>query len=146
MEGKEVRFGIANSIIWSTATTAASNGSVNAMHSSLTPLAGGVALFNMMLGEIIFGGVGAGMYGFLLFVIMTVFLAGLWSGERPSIWGKRSRQARSRCHCRYSGTQCSNTDRCRLRLRTADRAVESGQWRTPRPERDSLRLCLRCRE
>ena len=89
MEGKEVRFGIANSIIWSTATTAASNGSVNARHSSLTPLAGGVALFNLMLGEIIFGGVGAGMYGFLLYVIMTVFLAGLMVGRTPEYLGKK---------------------------------------------------------
>ncbi|MBK7141953.1 MAG: potassium-transporting ATPase subunit KdpA [bacterium] len=89
IEGKEVRFGIANSIIWSTATTAASNGSVNAMHSSLTPLAGGVALFNLMLGEIIFGGVGAGMYGFLLYVIMTVFLAGLMVGRTPEYLGKK---------------------------------------------------------
>jgi potassium-transporting ATPase potassium-binding subunit len=89
MEGKETRFGVVNSLIWSTATTAASNGSVNAMHSSLSPLAGGVALFNIMLGEIVFGGVGTGMYGMLLFVLLTVFLAGLMVGRTPEYLGKK---------------------------------------------------------
>jgi K+-transporting ATPase ATPase A chain len=89
LEGKETRFGVANSVIWSTATTAASNGSVNAMHSSLSPLAGGVAMFNIMLGEIIFGGVGAGMYSMLLFVLLTVFLAGLMVGRTPEYLGKK---------------------------------------------------------
>jgi K+-transporting ATPase ATPase A chain len=89
MEGKEVRFGITNSIIWSTATTSASNGSVNAMHSSMTPLAGGVAMFNMMLGEIIFGGVGCGLYGMVLFIMLTVFLAGLMVGRTPEYLGKK---------------------------------------------------------
>lgn len=89
MEGKEARFGITNSVLWSTATSAASNGSVNAMHSSLSPAAGGVALFNIMLGEIIFGGVGAGMYGMLMFVLMTVFLAGLMVGRSPEYMGKK---------------------------------------------------------
>lgn len=88
-EGKETRFGVTNSVIWSTFTTAASNGSVNSMHSSLTPLAGGVALFNIMLGEIIFGGVGAGLYGMLLFVLLTVFLAGLMVGRTPEYFGKK---------------------------------------------------------
>lgn len=89
MEGKEVRIGVTNSLIWSTATTAASNGSVNAMHSSLSPLAGGIAMFNIMLGEIIFGGVGAGMYGMLLFVLLTVFLSGLMVGRSPEYLGKK---------------------------------------------------------
>jgi K+-transporting ATPase ATPase A chain len=89
MEGKEVRFGIANSIIWSTATTAASNGSINAMHSSLTPIAGGVAMFNIMLGEVIFGGVGCGLYGMILFIMLTVFLAGLMVGRTPEYLGKK---------------------------------------------------------
>ena len=88
-EGKETRFGVANSVIWSTFTSAASNGSVNAMHSSLTPLAGGVAMFNIMLGEIIFGGVGAGLYGMLLLVLLTVFLAGLMVGRTPEYFGKK---------------------------------------------------------
>jgi potassium-transporting ATPase potassium-binding subunit len=89
LEGKEIRFGVTNSVIWSTATSAASNGSVNAMHDSLTPLAGGVALFNIMLGEIIFGGVGAGLYGMLLFILLTVFLAGLMVGRTPEYFGKK---------------------------------------------------------
>jgi K+-transporting ATPase ATPase A chain len=89
MEGKETRLGVVNSLIWSTATTVASNGSVNAMHSSFSPLAGGVAMFNIMLGEVIFGGVGAGMYGMLLFVLLTVFLSGLMVGRSPEYLGKK---------------------------------------------------------
>lgn len=89
MEGKELRFGITNSVIWSTATTSASNGSVNAMHSSLSPLAGMVAMINMMLGEIIFGGVGSGLYGMLIFVFLTVFIAGLMVGRTPEYLGKK---------------------------------------------------------
>lgn len=89
MEGKETRFGITNSILWSTLTTAASNGSVNAMHASLSPLAGGVAMLNIMLGEIIFGGVGCGLYGMVLFVILTVFLSGLMVGRTPEYLGKK---------------------------------------------------------
>jgi K+-transporting ATPase ATPase A chain len=89
LEGKETRFGIVNSILWSVSTTVASNGSVNAMHSSLSPIAGGVAMFNIMLGEIIFGGVGAGMYGILLHVLLTVFLAGLMVGRTPEYLGKK---------------------------------------------------------
>lgn len=89
LEGKELRFGITNSVIWSTATTAASNGSVNAMHSSLSPLAGMVAMINIMLGEIIFGGVGSGLYGMLIFVFLTVFIAGLMVGRTPEYLGKK---------------------------------------------------------
>ncbi len=89
MEGKEQRFGVMNSVLWSTVTTDASNGSVNAMHDSLSPIAGGVAMFNMMLGEIIFGGVGAGLYGMLMYVIVTVFIAGLMVGRTPEYLGKK---------------------------------------------------------
>jgi potassium-transporting ATPase potassium-binding subunit len=89
LEGKEVRFGTANSVLWAMATSSASNGSVNAMHSSLSPAAGGVAMFNIMLGEIVFGGVGCGMYGMLLFVLLTVFLAGLMVGRTPEYMGKK---------------------------------------------------------
>jgi len=89
MEGKETRFGVTNSVLWSTATTLASNGSVNAMHDSLSPLAGLVTLFNIMLGEVIFGGVGAGLYGMLMFVILTVFIAGLMVGRTPEYLGKK---------------------------------------------------------
>lgn len=89
MEGKETRFGIVNSNLWSIFTTAASNGSVNAMHSSLSPLAGGMALLNMLLGEVVFGGVGAGLYGMVVFVILTVFMAGLMVGRTPEYLGKK---------------------------------------------------------
>lgn len=89
MEGKEARFGVFNSVLFSTITTSASCGAVNAMHSSLSPISGGIALFNMMLGEIIFGGVGAGLYGMLLFILLTVFLAGLMVGRTPEYLGKK---------------------------------------------------------
>ncbi|KAF0198591.1 MAG: K+-transporting ATPase ATPase A chain [Bacteroidetes bacterium] len=89
MEGKETRFGITNSVLWATSTSAASNGSVNAMHDSLSPLAGMVAMINIMLGEIIFGGVGAGLYGMIIFVIITVFIAGLMVGRTPEYLGKK---------------------------------------------------------
>ena len=89
MEGKEVRFGVMNSVLFSTVTTDASCGAVNAMHDSLSPLAGGVALLNMLLGEVVFGGVGAGLYGMLLFVLVTVFLAGLMVGRTPEYLGKK---------------------------------------------------------
>jgi K+-transporting ATPase ATPase A chain len=89
LEGKEVRFGTFNSALWATATTAASNGSVNTMHDSLSPLGGMVAMLNIMLGEVIFGGVGAGMYGMLMFVILTVFIAGLMVGRTPEYLGKK---------------------------------------------------------
>lgn len=89
MEGKETRFGITNSILWGATTTAASNGSVNAMHSSFSPLTGGIAMLNIMLGEVIFGGVGAGLYGMLIFVILTVFIAGLMVGRTPEYLGKK---------------------------------------------------------
>jgi len=89
MEGKEVRFGIANSALWATATTAASNGSVNSMHDSYTPLGGLVPLWMMMLGEVSFGGVGSGLYGMLVFVIVAVFVAGLMVGRTPEYLGKK---------------------------------------------------------
>jgi len=89
MEGKEVRFGAVNSAIWATATTAASNGSVNAMHDSFSPLGGLVAIWMMMLGEVVFGGVGSGFYGMLAFVIIAVFVAGLMVGRTPEYLGKK---------------------------------------------------------
>jgi len=89
MEGKETRFGIVNSAIWSTVTTAASNGSVNAMHSSFTPIGGLVPMWMMMLGEVIFGGVGSGLYGMLAFVVIAVFVAGLMVGRTPEYLGKK---------------------------------------------------------
>jgi potassium-transporting ATPase potassium-binding subunit len=89
MEGKEVRYGIANSVAWAIATTAASNGSVNSMHDSYTPLGGLVPLMNIQLGEVIFGGVGAGLYGMLVFVLLAVFIAGLMVGRTPEYLGKK---------------------------------------------------------
>lgn len=89
LEGKELRFGTVNSVMFSTITTDVSCGAVNVMHSSLTPLAGMIALLNIMLGEIIFGGVGAGLYGMLVFVIITVFIAGLMVGRTPEYLGKK---------------------------------------------------------
>ena len=89
MEGKEVRYGVANSVTWATATTDASNGSVNAMHDSFNPLAGLVPLVNIQLGELIFGGVGAGLYAMLVFVLVSVFIAGLMVGRTPEYLGKK---------------------------------------------------------
>ncbi len=89
MEGKETRFGVANSALFATVTTGASCGAVNSMHDSFTPIGGMVPLVNILLGEVIFGGVGAGMYGILVFVILTVFLAGLMVGRTPEYLGKK---------------------------------------------------------
>ena len=89
MEGKEVRFGIANSALWATATTAASNGSVNSMHDSFTPLGGLVPMWLMQLGEVVFGGVGSGLYGMIMFAIVAVFIAGLMVGRTPEYLGKK---------------------------------------------------------
>jgi potassium-transporting ATPase potassium-binding subunit len=89
MEGKEVRSGIANSALWAAATTAASNGSVNAMHGSFTPLGGLVPMWLMQLGEVVFGGVGSGLYGMLMFAIVAVFIAGLMVGRTPEYLGKK---------------------------------------------------------
>lgn len=89
MEGKETRFGIATSGTWATFTTAASNGSVNSMHDSYTPIGGMVTMLQMMLGEVIFGGVGCGLYGMLAFAILTVFIAGLMVGRTPEFLGKK---------------------------------------------------------
>jgi K+-transporting ATPase ATPase A chain len=89
MEGKEVRFGIANSALFATVTTDASCGAVNSMHDSFMPLGGMVPLANIMMGEIVFGGVGAGMYGMLVFVVVTVFIAGLMVGRTPEYLGKK---------------------------------------------------------
>jgi K+-transporting ATPase ATPase A chain len=89
MEGKEVRFGVANSALYATVTTDASCGAVNSMHDSFTALGGFVPLFNIQLGEIIIGGVGAGLYGMLVFVVLAVFIAGLMVGRTPEYLGKK---------------------------------------------------------
>lgn len=89
LEGVETRFGIPNSLLWSTVTTATANGSVNVMISSLSPLAGGVSLLNIMLGEVIFGGIGVGLLGMIMFVLLTVFLSGIMVGRTPEYFGKK---------------------------------------------------------
>ncbi|MBK9116734.1 MAG: potassium-transporting ATPase subunit KdpA [Betaproteobacteria bacterium] len=89
MEGKEVRFGVANSALWAVATTSASNGSVNSMHDSFLPLAGMIPMWLMQLGEVIFGGVGSGLYGMIVFAIVAVFIAGLMVGRTPEYLGKK---------------------------------------------------------
>ncbi len=94
MEGKETRFGVGSSVLWAAATTAASNGSVNSMHDSYTPLGGLTPMWLMQLGEVIFGGVGSGLYGLLIFAIVAVFIAGLMVGRTPEYLGRRSRRSR----------------------------------------------------
>ncbi len=96
MEGKETRIGITGSILWSTVTTAVSNGSVNAMNDSLTPVSGMIAMINIMTGEVIFGGVGAGLYGMVIFIVLTVFISGLMVGRTPEYLNKKieSREVR----------------------------------------------------
>ena len=89
MEGKETRFGVVNSALWATVTTATSNGSVNSMHDSFTPLGGMVPMWEMQLGEIVFGGAGSGLYGMLVFVLIAVFVAGLMIGRTPEYLGKK---------------------------------------------------------
>jgi K+-transporting ATPase ATPase A chain len=92
MEGKEVRFGLANSALWAVATTVASNGSVNSMHDSYTPIGGMVPLLNIQLGEIIYGGVGSGLYGMIIYAVLAVFIAGLMVGRTPEYLGKKIEQ------------------------------------------------------
>jgi K+-transporting ATPase ATPase A chain len=89
MEGKEVRFGVFNSALWATCTTAASNGSVNSMHDSFLPMAGLVPMLLMQLGEVVWGGVGSGLYGMTVFALITVFIAGLMVGRTPEYLGKK---------------------------------------------------------
>ncbi len=89
MEGKETRFGIANSVLWAVATTAASNGSVNSMHDSYTPVGGMIPMWLMQLGEVIFGGAGSGLYGMIMFAIVAVFVSGLMIGRTPEYLGKK---------------------------------------------------------
>lgn len=106
MEGKETRFGIATSSTWAAFTTAASNGSVNSMHDSYTPLGGMVTMLLMQLGEVIFGGVGCGLYGMLAFAILTVFIAGLMVGRTPEFLGKKIEAYEMVCACLPCHTDC----------------------------------------
>jgi K+-transporting ATPase ATPase A chain len=143
MEGKEVRFGIANSALWATATTAASNGSVNAMHDSFTPLGGLVPMWLMQLGEVVFGGVGSGLYGMLMFAIIAVFIAGLMVGRTPEYLGKKIEAFEMKmaslvillpAACVLLGTAIA------LRCRRGPAGL--GQPGRPRLQRDPLRLLV----
>ena len=143
MEGKEVRFGIAASALFAVITTAASCGAVNAMHDSFMPLGGMIPLINMELGEIIVGGVGAGLYGMLLFVILAMFVAGLMVGRTPEYVGKKleAREVKMTmlailsCRSRCWASPPSRPS-CRPGL------AGSGQRRPARLHRDALRLHL----
>ena len=143
MEGKEVRFGIANSALYATVTTDASCGCVNSMHDSFTPIGGMVPLVNMQLGELIFGGVGAGLYGMLMMVLLTVFIAGLMVGRTPEYLGKKVESREVRMVMLYvlvfplvilalTGALGG----------AAGRAQGSQQRRPARPHRDPVRLHL----
>ena len=111
MEGKEVRFGIANSALFATVTTDASCGAVNGMHDSFTPLGGMVPLINIMLGEVVFGGVGAGLYGIFVFVVLAVFIAGLMVGRTPEYLGKKIEVLRRQDgHARRSHSDIHNSN------------------------------------
>lgn len=106
MEGKETRFGIATTSTWAAFTTAASNGSVNSMHDSYTPSGGMVTMFLMQLGEVIFGGVGCGLYSMLAFAILTVFIAGLMVGRTPEFLGKKIEPYEMVCACLPCNADC----------------------------------------
>ena len=147
MEGKEVRFGIANSAIWATATTDASNGSVNSMHDSYTPLGGLVPLFNIQLGEIIFGGVGSGLYGMLLFAIIAVFIAGLMVGRTPEYLGKKIEAKEVKmAMLAILILPLSILGFTALAAVLPSRPGRPGQRRAARLQRDPLRLHLRHRQ
>ncbi len=141
MEGKEVRFGVASSSLFAAITTDASCGAVNSMHDSFTPLGGLVPLVNIELGEVVFGGVGAGLYGMLIFVVLTVFLAGLMVGRTPRISRQKNRILRRQDVRALRG----HNDFCDPRLHRRRRACQMGacgSWklRPPRAFRNSLRL------
>ena len=129
MEGKEVRFGIANSTLFATVTTDASCGAVNGMHDSFTPLGGMVPLINIMLGEVVFGGVGAGLYGILVFVVLAVFIAGLMVGRTPEYLGQEDRILRRQDgHARGSHPDVHDSRffrGCRWSSRMAPRALSN---------------------
>ena len=148
MEGKEVRFGIFNSALFATITTDASCGAVNSMHDSFTPLGGLVPLFNIQLGEIVFGGVGAGLYGMLVFVVLAVFIAGLMVGRTPGVSRQENRVLR-----REDGDAGASRARhghslgftaWASRQRVGDGRPE--QQRPARLQRNSLRLQFRHRQ
>ena len=147
MEGKETRFGVMNSVLWAVTTTAASNGSVNAMHDSLMPLSGLTALFNIMLGEVVFGGVGAGLYGMLAFVLLTVFMAGLMVGRSPEYLGKRIEKREIIMAMIAVLAPCAVIlSFSALALMTGDRAVQHHERRATRLEPSPVCLLVNGRQ
>ena len=141
LEGKEVRFGTVNSAMWAVATTAASNGSVNSMHDSFTPLGGMIPMVLMKLGEVVFGGVGCGLYGMVIFAIVAVFMAGLMIGRTPEYLGKKIEAFEMKMAslailvpplCVLAGTAVA--------VVTPTGRERSGQSRSPRIQRDPLRV------
>ncbi len=139
MEGKEVRFGIANSSLWAVATTAASNGSVNSMHDSYTPLGGMIPMIMIQLGEIIYGGVGSGLYGMLLMVIVAVFVAGLMVGRTPEYLGKKIEAKEVKmAHARHPDPAALHARLHRRRGPAAVRAVQHAGCRPAWVQRSAL--------
>ena len=144
MEGKEVRFGIGPSVLWGEATTVTSNGSVNAMHDSMMPLTGLVYMFNMAVGEVIFGGVGVGLIGMLMYAILALFLAGLMIGRTPEFLGKKL-ESREMIMAVVVVVAPAIASLIFAGIAVATPAGPFGprQRRAPRPLRDTLRLLLR---
>ncbi len=142
MEGKEVRFGIANSALFTVVTTDASCGAVNNMHDSLTPVGGLVPMVNIELGEVIFGGVGSGLYGMLLFAVLAVFIAGLMVGRTPEYLGKKIEQKEVKMVMLavLVLAVCILALSPRYGHRTADGGRQHGEPRPARPHRDALHL------
>ena len=146
MEGKEVRFGIFNSALFATVTTDASCGAVNAMHDSFTPLGGLVPLVNMQLGEVVFGGVGAGLYGMLIFVVLTVFLAGLMVGRTPEYLGKKIEAYDVKVSVLAVLILCFSILGFAAWAAVSPGACRAEQRRAARSVRDPLRLFVGCRQ
>ena len=147
MEGKEVRFGIANSALFATITTDASCGAVNSMHDSFTPIGGLVPLVNIQLGEVVFGGVGAGLYGMLVMVVLAVFIAGLMVGRTPEYLGKKIQAREVQMAMLYVLVFAGLDPRAVRSLgRDAGGAEGTEQRRAARPLGDPLRVHVHRRE
>ena len=145
MEGKEVRFGVFDSALFATVTTDASCGAVNAMHDSFTPLGGLVPLFNIKLGEVVFGGVGSGLYGMLMFVVLAVFLTGLMVGRTPEYLGKKIEAYDVKVAVSPFWSRLRHSRLLRLGCGCGWGLAASAQRRTARLQRDPLRLLVRAR-
>ena len=143
MEGKEVRFGIPGSSLFAGSTTVTSTGAVNSFHDSFTAFGGGIALFDIMLGEVVPGGVGAGLYGMLMLAVLTVFIGGLMVGRTPEYIGKKIRPTEMKWAAAYIlATPFSALDRRRAVAGLQGTARVDPQPRAARPDRDRLRVHL----